>query len=144
MIRQGQPYSGESCIVLQSRPTCILVPKFRQRSVITCSVRISCCRGRMLRMRPQTGVCEPLMPDVVSPKLHQNNCSYVSSVDLPSDSLRENLARWAVTHRTTKLGGGRLLGTIWYVELTYHIVSQKGAHPPLWWTSKVLLPWIIF
>ena len=34
-------------------------------------------------------VCEPLMPDVVSPKVHQNYCS---SADLPSDSLRENLA----------------------------------------------------
>ena len=30
-------------------------------------------------------VCKPLMPDVVSPKVHQNNHSYVSSADLPSD-----------------------------------------------------------
>ena len=28
------------------------------------------------------GVCEPLMADVVAPKVHQNNRSYVSSVDL--------------------------------------------------------------
>ena len=62
-------------------------------------------------------VCEPLMPDVALPKVHQNNCSYVSSADLPSDSLCENLAWWAVTRRTlqnhktvSKLGGGRLLG----------------------------------
>ena len=33
----------------------------------------------------QVTVCEPLMPDVVSLKVRQNNCSYVSSVDLPSD-----------------------------------------------------------
>ena len=41
-------------------------------------------------------MCEPLMPDVVASKLHQNNRRYVSSVDLPSDSLRKNLAPWAV------------------------------------------------
>ena len=40
--------------------------------------------------------------DVVVPKVHQNNCSYVSSADLPSASLRENLAWWAVTRRTLK------------------------------------------
>ena len=43
-------------------------------------------------MRPWTGVWEPLMPDVVSPKVHQNNSSYVSSAELPSDSLRENFS----------------------------------------------------
>ena len=34
-------------------------------------------------------VCKPLMPDVVSPKAHQNDHSYVSSADLPSNSLRK-------------------------------------------------------
>ena len=37
---------------------------------------------------------------VVTPKVHQNNRSYVSSANLPSDSLRKNLAWWAVTRRT--------------------------------------------
>ena len=94
--------SGESCIVLQSGPTRSLVATFPPRSVVTCSMRILCHRGRTLQTRPRTGVCEPLMPDVVSPKVHQNNCSYVSSADLPLDSLRENLACWAVTRRTLK------------------------------------------
>ena len=55
------------------------------------------------------GVCEPLMPDVVTPKVHHNNRSY--SADLPSD-----LAWWAVTQRTSKnhklskLRGGHLRG----------------------------------
>ena len=53
-------------------------------------------------MRPQAGVCEPLRPDVVVPKAHENNCSYVSSADLPSNSLRKNLAWWSVTQRTLK------------------------------------------
>ena len=54
------------------------------------------------------------MPDVVVPEMHQYNCSYVSSVDLPSDSLREKLACWAVTrrslknHKTVKIGGWAL------------------------------------
>ena len=58
-----------------------------QWSVIACSTRISCCRGRTPRTRPRMGVCEPLMPDVMATKAHQNNCNYVSSADLPSDSL---------------------------------------------------------
>ena len=100
VIHRGQPDSGESCIVLQSGPSRSFVAKFPQRFIVACSTRILCCRGRTLQTRPQTSVCKPLMPDVVSPKVHQNNCSYVSSVDLPSDSLRENLAWWAVTQRT--------------------------------------------
>ena len=48
MIHRDQPDSGESCIVLQSGPTRSLVAKFPQHSVVTCSMRISCCRGRML------------------------------------------------------------------------------------------------
>ena len=61
-------------------------------------------------------VCES---DVVAPKAHQ---SYVSSAGLPSDSLRKNLAWWAVTrrtlnnHKTVKSGGGHLLGTIRYLH----------------------------
>ena len=68
------------------------------------------------------GVCEPLMPDVVAPKAHQNNRSYVSSANLPLDSLCKNLAWWVVTqrtsknHKTVKLGGGHLLGTIRYLQ----------------------------
>ena len=59
------------------------------------------------RCEPGHGqVCEP---DVVAPKAHQ---SFVSSADLPSDSLRKNLAWWVVTRRTlqttkpSKVGGG--------------------------------------
>ena len=72
-------------------------------------------------------------------KVHQNNHSYVSSVDLPSDSLRKNLARWAVTQRTlkitklSKLGGGHLLGygrlhwTIRYSSVTEHWQLKSGV-----------------
>ena len=56
-------------------------------------------QGRTLQTRPWKGVCEP---DVMAPKAHQNNRSYVSLADLPSDSLRKNLAWWAVTQRTLK------------------------------------------
>ena len=103
VLHQGQPDSGGSCIVLQSGLTCSLVAKFPQLSVITYSTQILCCRERTLRMRPWTGVCKPLMPDVVLPKVHQNNnMLYVSSVDLPSDSLQKNLAWWTVTQSTSK------------------------------------------
>ena len=59
VIRRGQPNSGESCITLQSGLTRSLDAKFPQRSVIACNTQISCCRGRMLRIRSRTGVCEP-------------------------------------------------------------------------------------
>ena len=36
------------------------------------------------------GVCEPLMPDVVALKVHQNKLSYVSSADLLLDLLHKN------------------------------------------------------
>ena len=52
-------------VMLQSGPTHSLVAKFLQHSVVTCSTQISCCRGKMLQMRPQTDVCEPLMPRCV-------------------------------------------------------------------------------
>ena len=54
---RGKPDSGEGCIVLQSRLTLSLVAKFLQHSVVTFSTQISCYRERMLRTRPQTGVC---------------------------------------------------------------------------------------
>ena len=92
VLRQGQPDIGESCIVLQSEPTRSLIAKFPQCPVVAGSMQILRSRGGTLQMRPWTGVCEPLMPNVVAPKVHRNNCSYVSSADLPSDSLCKNLA----------------------------------------------------
>ena len=64
------------------------------------------------------GCVRTLMSDVVASKAHQNNHSYVSSVDLPSDSLRENLAWWVVTQRTLKNHkavkiGGWVLARVW-------------------------------
>ena len=82
--------------------TCSLVAKFTQRSVVTCSTQILCCRERTLQTRPRSGVCKPLIPDVMVSKACQNNHSYVSSAELPLDSLRKNLAWWAVTRRTLK------------------------------------------
>ena len=85
VICRGQPNSGESCIMLQSRPAHSLDAKFPQHSVVACSTRISCCRVRMLRTRPRTGVCEPLM--LWRPKsIRTIAATYVSSADLPSDS----------------------------------------------------------
>ena len=36
-----------------------LVASLPQHSVVICSTQSLCCRGSTLRMRPQTGVCEP-------------------------------------------------------------------------------------
>ena len=101
-------------VMLQSGPTHSLVAKFPQHPVITCSMQILSCKGRTLQTRPRTDVWEPLMPDVVVPKAQQNNHSYASTADLPSDSLRKNFIWWAVTrrtlknHKTVKIGGWAL------------------------------------
>ena len=122
---KASPTSRESCIVLQSRPTRSLVAKFSQHSVYACSIQMLCCRGRTLQMRPRTGVCKPLMPDVIASKEHQNHHSYVSSVDLPSDSLSKILTWWVVTRKMSKLsklGGGRLLGKYGtYLAYIFHV-----------------------
>ena len=131
VLRRGQPDSGEGSIVLQSRLTCSLIAKFPQCSVVACSTQISCYRGRTLRTRPRTGVCEP---DVMVPKVHQ---SFVTSADLPSDSLRKNLAWWAVTrrisknHKTVKIGGWAL-AQVWALawdntalNFTFHGVPES-------------------
>ena len=95
--------SRESCIVLQNRPTCSLVAKFSQHSVVACSIQMLCCRGRTLQMRARMGMCKSLMPDVIASKEHQNHHSYVSSADLPLDSLSKILTWWVVTQRMSKL-----------------------------------------
>ena len=51
-------------------------------------------------------MCEPLMPDVVAPEAHQNDRSYVRELSGPTDPLRKNLARCAVTRSSYLRGGG--------------------------------------
>ena len=58
------------------------------------------------------------MPDVVLPKAQQNNHSYVSTADLPLDSLRKNFVWWVITRRTLKNYktvkiGGWALAWVW-------------------------------
>ena len=92
--------------------------------------------GKNAANEAMTVVCEPLMPDVVAPKGHHNNRSYVSSADLPSDSLHKNLARWAVTRRISKKhktaknwggggggGGGGALAWVWALAQDNTVVS---------------------
>ena len=54
-------------------------------------------------MRIQTGVCGTLLPGVVAPDTHQNDCSYVRELSGPTfDYLYKNLAWCAVTWSTSK------------------------------------------
>ena len=72
-------------------------------------------------------MCEP---EVVAPKAHQSHLSYVSSADLPSDSLRKNLAWWAVTwrtlknHKTVKIGGWAL-ARVWALAWDNMVMAKK-------------------
>ena len=75
------------------------------------------------------GCVRTLMPDVVASKAHQNNCGYVSSADLPSDSLCKNLAWWTVTwrtlknYKTVKIGG-------WALALVWALTRDTTIHVP--------------
>ena len=56
----------------------------------------------MLWTRLQMGVCETLLPDVVTLEAYQNDCNYVHEVNGSTfNSLRKNLAWWAVTQKTS-------------------------------------------
>ena len=110
VLRRGQSDGGESCSVLESRPTRSLVAKLPQRSSLV--VRKLRAAGEELRTRLRTGVCETLMPDVVAPEAYQNDRNYVRKVSGPTfDSPR---TWWAVTrstskkHKTVKIGGWAL------------------------------------
>ena len=100
VLRRSQPDDIESCIVLESRLTRSLVAKLASEAFVTCSMRISCCRRRTLRTWLWTGVCETLWR---LKHIKTIAAMYVSSADLGTfDSLRKNLAWWAVTRRTSR------------------------------------------
>ena len=85
--------------------------------------QILSCKGRTLQT-----LYEPLMPDVVVPKAQQNNHSYVSSADLPSDSLCKNFVWWVVTRRTLKNYktvkiGGWVLAWVWALARDNTVVT---------------------
>ena len=56
VFRQGQPDSGEGCIVLQNGPTCSLLAKFQS----SLAVREFRAAGDRHWTRPRMGVCKPL------------------------------------------------------------------------------------
>ena len=119
-----------SWLLLVLSRAAVLYPdaKFPHRSVVTCSMQISSCRGRTLRTRPRTIVCKPLMPDVVVPKVHHNNSSYVSSADLPLGSLCKNSAWWALTRRTSKKKTTTKIAKIawWALARDNMVIPEKG------------------
>ena len=99
----------EASLTVKKAVSCYKAERFVASLSSFCTVQLSLpvCRydaagGRTLQMRPQTVVYKPLMSDVVAPKVHHNNSSYVSPVDLPLGSLCKNSAWWAVTRRTSK------------------------------------------
>ena len=87
--------------LVASLPSCRSV----QSSLAVCEFVL---QGRTLRTRPRTGVYKS---DVMELKAYQNNRSYVSSVDLLSNSLCKDLPWRAVTwrisknHKTVKIWG---------------------------------------
>jgi len=120
ILRRDQPDSGEGCIVLQRLIASLL-------SFCTFSYCLQYANIVLQGKNEATDRCVWTF-DVwcMVSKAHQNNCSYVSSADLPSDSLCENL--WAVTRRTmknyktVKIGGcgyGCLPRTIQYFTLSH-------------------------
>ena len=100
VLHWGQPDSGESCIMLQSWPTRTIASfaSFcsNQLSLAVHKFRVA---GKEHCERGHGRVCANVWCLMSWHPKH--NRSYVSSVDLPSDSIRRNLAWWAVTRRTS-------------------------------------------
>ena len=110
VIRRGHPDSGESCIVLQSGPTLSLAA-FSGRLQYANFV----LQGKnALQTSPRTGVCEPLMPDVVS--LSGPTFGFITREFSMVGGYTENLTKLGVGWGGLA-GYGRLLGTIRYVVL---------------------------
>ena len=126
VLHRGQPDSGESCIVLQNWPTRSLVAKFPQRPVITCSMQISCYRERTLWTRLKTGVCEPLMPDVVASNVQSQLCELSGP---SSDSIRKNLAWWAVTQMCVSSSAAKI-----FPKLKVFLLLWSNVAAPILWT----------
>ena len=121
-------WQWRSCIVLQSWPTRSLVAKFPQHSVVTCSTQILCSAGKERCERGHGWVCTNLW--CLMSWHPKRNSSYVSSADLPSDSIHKNLAWWAVTRRTStkpqncqNWGVGACLG-----QYGRYIVDPSSSH----------------
>ena len=82
MLCQGQPDGGESCIVLESRSPCSPVAKLLQLSYV---VHELCAASDERCERGYRQLCvETLLPDVVAPDMHQNDCSYVCELSGPT------------------------------------------------------------
>ena len=84
VLHRRQPDSRESCIVLQSELTRSLIAKFPQCLVVTWNTQILCCRGRTLQTRLRMDVCEPLMSDVVAPKVSATDQSQLCDLSGPT------------------------------------------------------------
>ena len=107
-------------------------------------------------------LCKLLMPDVVAPKAHQSNRSYVNSVDLPLDSLCKVFAWWAVALSKSGVGActgmdacprqyGRPKILSWYaINFTISLTASNDlpigcnkVHTSCTFTNKLLLDFLI-
>ena len=152
MLRRSQPDSGESCIVVQSRPARSLVAKFRSVQVVACSTRISCCReGRSVRTRTRRGCMHANLWCLMS--WHPKCIETIVAIIMSSTTyLRiQNLAWWAITWRTLnhKLSNlSRALARdntikVWHSWHT-HCFAEKRQHKSCVASniiSNMLLPW---
>ena len=141
VLRRDQPNSGESCIMLQSWPTRNLVAKFLQRLVITCSMQISCCRERTLRMRPRMGVCKLWCLISWRPKRIRTITAQWTYLQIHYARIQhgrgymENLKKLQNCQNLGDgrlLGYGRLLGTIQYCYRIkrMHLITRFCSR---WW-----------
>ena len=103
VLRRGQPDGGESCIVLESGPIRSLVAKLPQHLSLAVHEFRAASNDRC--EQGYRRVCAKLLPDVVTPEVHQNSRSYmcvsVSEFSGPTTvSLQPTTFRWVVTRIT--------------------------------------------
>ena len=92
LAKRGQHGSVESCIVLEKGPTCSLVAKAPQH--LSPALReYRTARGEHCG-RDYDWCVQTLVPNVVAPEAHQNDCSYVHALssNTKCESICENFA----------------------------------------------------
>ena len=89
-------------------------------------MQILCCRKRTLRTRPRTGVCKPLMPDVVASKAQSQLCDLSRPTFGFTTQEFSMVGGYTDNHKTFKIGGWAL-AQVWALAQDNTVFSQQKS-----------------
>ena len=124
---KASPTVEKSCTMLRNGPTHSLVAKFPQRLVVACSTPNFVLQGKNAA-NEATDECV---------RYFDAWCRVAQWTYVPSDSLRENLAWWAVTQRTLKNHKTVKIGR-WALARVWAFAQDNTVHVQLVRKRKAL------